>query len=279
MEDGQGKLVVQVLTTAVLVLLVAGTPASAQPATVTGTMTVNGREYPLRHVYASAQPGFFDKTSEDVRVLLTDVPVDETARADIFALLRLSRNGQLHAIEVLLDASGKPLTGSLFVDAFNGMASVAGMHQFERKALERKLIAGRIFTDGPRTFDTITWQYDATFSAPIPRPPTAEETAAALNSPPGVAARAHVQAILTGFDAFIGTLTEASAASYRAPGGKERFEEVRDEMPPDSRVVSLTEGPDGTYVATVQGKRRDGVIIEFSVKVLREGPGWRIDRR
>ena len=70
MEDGQRKLVLQGLVAAVL--LWAAT-SHAQPATATGTMTVNGKTFALRHVYASAQPGYFDKKSDDIRVLFTDV--------------------------------------------------------------------------------------------------------------------------------------------------------------------------------------------------------------
>ena len=275
MEDRQGKLVLQGLAAAAV--LWAAT-AHAQPGTATGTMTVNGTPYALRHVYASTQQGFFDKTSEDVRVLLTDVPLDEKQRADIFAITRLARRGQLHGVEIVVDAKGSPMSGAIFVDAFNGMASVAGMHHFEIKAMERKLIAGRMFTEGPHTFDKVTWHYDATFSAPIPRAPTAAETAAALRSPAGVAAIAHVKAIRTGFEAFVATLTAPSAARYRAPGGLDLFKEIQAETPSDSRVVSLTEGPDATHVATVQGKRRDGVIIESVVKVRLEGNGWKVER-
>jgi hypothetical protein len=252
--------------------------ALAQPGTVTGTMTVNGTSFPLRYVYATAQPGFFDKKSEDVRVLLTDVPLDEKQRTDIFAITRLARSGQLHGVEVVVDAKGSPMSGAIFVEAFNGMASVAGMHHFEARAMERKLIAGRMFTDVPHTFDKVTWQYDATFSAPIPRPPTAAETAAALRTPAGVAAIAHVKAIRTGFDAFVSTLTESSLERYRGSAGVDLFKEIQAETPPDSRVVSLTEGPDDTRIATVQGKRRDGVIIESVVKVRREGTAWKVER-
>ena len=129
-----------------------------------------------------------------------------------------------------------------------------------------------------RTFADLTWQYRVTFSTPIKRPPTAEETAAALKTPPAVAAAAHVKAILTSFDAFVATLAEPSAASYRSPGGQDRFKTIRAETPVDSRVVSLAEGPDGTYVATVQGRRRDGVIIESSLTLRREGTAWKVER-
>jgi len=275
-EDGQRKLVLQGLAAAAVMW---AATAFAQPGTATGTMTVNGQRFALRHAYASVQPGSFDEKTEDVRVLLSDIPLDDAARADSFALIRLGRAGKLHAVEVILDSKMTPIGGTIYVEAFNGMASVTGMHEFEPTVIERKLISGRMYMDGPRTFDKLTWQYDATFSAVIPRAPTEEETAVALKSPPGVAARAHVKAILTGFDAFVATLTQQSATAYRGPGGQDRYNELRAETPADSHVITLIERPDGTHVATVQGKRRDGVIIESVVKVRQEGGSWKVDRQ
>ena len=274
MENGPRTLVKQVLAAITLLWVT----AHAQFENATGGITINGRQIAVRYAYAAVQPGFFDPKTQDVRVLLTDVPVADRVRGDVFALARLARGGQLHGIEVVLDAEGAPMSGFLFVDAFDGMVSAAGMHRFERKALERSLISGRMFTDGPSTFSGVTWQYDVNFSAEIARPPTAEEIAAALKSPPGIAASAHLQAIQNGFDAFVATLTESSAASFRSPGGSSRFEEVRADTPADSRVVSLANAPDGTRVATVQALRRDGVIIEFFLKVRQEGTGWKVER-
>lgn len=275
MEGGQGKLVKQVLTATALAWALA---AHAHAQSATGAITVNGRQFPVRHAYASVQPGFFDRKTEDVRVLLTDVPVAEPARGDTFALARLARAGGLHGIEVVVDSKGEPMSGFLFAEAFDGMVSVSGMHRFDRKALERLQIAGRMFTDEPRTFSGVTWQYDVTFSAAIVRPPTAEEVAAALKSPPALAATAHLEAIRKGLAAFVATLTESSAASYRAPGGAARFEEIRAETPAGSRVVSLADRPDGSRTATVQGVRRDGVIIELSFTLRQEGGSWKVER-
>ena len=275
MEDGSRKLVKQVVAATALLW---ATAAHAQTAHATGGIKVNGRQFALHYAYASVQPGFFDKQTEDIRVLLTDVPVAEEARGDVFAVSRLAREGTLHGIEVVVDAKGEPMTGFLFLDAFAGMVSVAGVHQFERKTLERKLISGRMFTDGPRTFSGVSWEYDVTFSAEIARPPTKDEMAAALKSAPALAAIAHLKAIQAGFDAFLATLTESSAASYRGPGGADRFKDVRSETPVDSRVVSLADGPNGTKVATVQAKRRDGVITEFFLTLRQEGTGWKVER-
>ena len=53
---------------------------------------------------------------------------------------------------------------------------------------------------------------------------------------------------------------------------------VRERTSPLSQVVTLIERPDGTHIATVQGKRRDGVIIESVVKVRQEGGAWKVER-
>ncbi len=151
MEGGQGKLVVRKVILAAAAITLWTATAQAQPGTATGAVTVNGRQFELRYAYASVQPGSFDARTEDVRVLLTDVPVDEPSQADTTALVRLARTGRLHGIEVVLDAKGEPMSGSLFLDSFNGMASVSGVHRFEPKALERSLISGRMFSDSPRT--------------------------------------------------------------------------------------------------------------------------------
>jgi hypothetical protein len=274
-EDGQGKLVKQVATA---IALLWATAANAQPENATGGITVNGRRFALRYAYASVQRGFFDKNTEDIRVLLADVPVAEEARRDVFALSRLGESGKLHAIEVVLDATGAPTSSFLFLDAFDNMVSAAGMHRFERKALEHTLISGRLFTNSPSTFSGVLWEYDATFSASIVRPPTKDEIAAALKSPPAVAAAAHLKAIQTGFDAFLATLTDSSAAAYRAPDGMDRFKGVRAETPPDSRVVLLATGPNDTRIATVQARRRDGVITEFFLTLHQQGTAWKVER-
>ena len=87
-----------------------------------------------------------------------------------------------------------------------------------------------------------------------------------------------MKAIQTGFDAFVATLTESSAASFRATGGQDRYKAIRAETPADSRVVSLADGPDGTRIATVQARRRDGVIIESFLKLRQEGAAWKVER-
>ncbi len=171
MENRQGKLAI--VAAALVALLLAPVPSTAdgQPGTASGSLTLDAVTVPLTHAYASAQPGFFDKKTEDVRVLLSDVPLPDSALTDVFELIHLARDGKVHVVEVVIDAKGEPISGGLYAKKFDGMVSAAGMHKFAQDRWERTLIAGRLWVDGSHEFMNVTWHYDAMFSASIPRLP------------------------------------------------------------------------------------------------------------
>src|SRR5207247_524426 len=102
--------------------------AAGREGTVTGTLTLNGASTPLAHVYASVEPGIFDKAAEDVHILLSDVPLPDDTRADTFAMIHLARDGKARVVEVIVDASGQVISGAIYAKNFDGMVSVTGMH-------------------------------------------------------------------------------------------------------------------------------------------------------
>jgi hypothetical protein len=254
--------------------------AVGREGTVTGTVTLNGTSVPLTHVYASAQPGFFDKKAEDVHVLLSDVPLADDTRADTFAMIHLARDGKARIVEVVIDASGAPIGGSIFARDFDGMVSVTGMHKFTRDRLERSTIAGRFAMDGPHEFMGVKFQYEARFSAPIPRPPTVEELGAALQSPPARAAAAYVAAVRRGdLGAFLTTLAEPLAASYRTSDGAARLREQAADMPADTRVTAVTPQTDASVLVEVEGHRAaDRMVIGHTLRMVLENGAWKVGK-
>jgi hypothetical protein len=263
----------------VLALLALLAPqAAGQEGNVTGTLTFGGVPVALRHVYATAQPGFFDKQKEDVHVLLSDVALSDEQRADVFSLIALARDGRAHMLEVVIDADGSPIGGSLFDQRFHGMVSAAGMHRFTRDRLDRTTIAGRLFVDGPQEFMGVTYQYDARFEAPIPRPPTPEELKTALASPPAVAANAYVAAVHGGrLEGFLATLSATAAGDYRGPDGLDKLKQLAAEMPKDSHVVRLVPQTDGSVLASIEGHRaEDGMLISYTLRMAQEGGAWKV---
>jgi hypothetical protein len=149
------------------------------------------------------------------------------------------------------------------------------MHVFEPKAFEHKRIAGRLYTDGARTFQNVTYEYAATFSTMIPRPPSAEEVATAWR------ARRDWQPPLTSRRSSRTTLPRSSrclrslAGAYHGPDGPNTFSAVRAEMPKDSKVVGLTASTDTTAIATINGSR-DGIVIESVVELAFVDGKWKV---
>ena len=280
MEARRRKLVVLlVVVPAVAIALAVPSAVLAADGAAEGMLTVNGTTFPLKYAYASAKPGFFDKTKEDIHVLLSEVPLSDEQRADVFEIIHLARDGKAHVVEVVLDAEQRPIAGSFFTLPFEGMVSATGMHVFEQKAFEHKRIAGRLYTDGARTFQDITYEYAATFSALIPRSPTAEEVAAALASPPGLTAAAYVAAIHdNNREAFVALLSEAAAAPYRGADGPAAFASVRAETPADGTLIGLTTPTENTAIATIN-RTRDGIDIEAIVELALTDGKWRITKQ
>ena len=254
--------------------------AAGREGTVAGSLTLNGESTPLAHVYASAEPGFFDKKAEDVHVLLSDVPLPDRTRADVFEMIRLARDGKARIVEVVIDAEGKPISGSIFSKQFEGMVSVTGMHVFTREKLERSAIAGRLAVEAPHEFMGVTFQYDARFSAPIPRQPTSDELAVSLQSPPALAATAYVAAVRRGdLTALVATLTAAAAADYRGGDGARKLRELRADMPPDTRPTHLTAQTDGTVLVELEGHRpSDRMAIGYTLRLVQDSGAWKVGK-
>ena len=274
MEDFKGKLLVY-LQVALIGLSIAGARAAQDVARASGTLTINGTAVPLRHASATPQSAFFDKNSEDIRIRLSDVPLPS---GDEFEVIRLARQGGVRVVEVTVDAKGEPMTGAIYAKEFNGMVSLAGMHKFAPERMERTAIAGRLWMEGSRTFMNVTFVYDATFSTPIPRPPTEEERRAALASPEARAVEAYLSALRSGeLTTFVATLSKTAAADYAGPAGEARFKRLRAEMPADAKPASVTRPPDGRVQISVEG-HQNGIVIEYVLTVVMEAGTWRIDK-
>jgi hypothetical protein len=272
--EGRQRKVLLVGQVALLALWAAG--ARAEDGRASGTLTINGTAVALKYAYATPQPAFFDKNGEDVRVRLSDIPLPAAARTDTFELLKLARQGAARIVEVVLDAKGSPLTGAIYAREFNGMVSLAGMHSFTPERMDRKTIAGRLWIDGTRNFMKVSYTYEATFSATIPRPPTDDERAAALASPPARAVEAYLAALREGaLPKFVATLSRTAAADYAGPKGDARFRQLRAEMPADARPMNVTKTEDGQTQVSVEG-HQNGIVIEYVLNVVVEDGVWKI---
>ena len=150
--------------------------AFAGEGTVQGKMIVNGKTITLTHVYALAQPNSFHKERQNIRVILSDAPIsDEALHHDRDQLDKLAATGKFHAIAVTIgdamSGHGKSAEGNdiYAVEINKGWMNTSGLDKFEMKSLDANAIAGRLHMDSAHDFtdDHATFDYDATFSAPI----------------------------------------------------------------------------------------------------------------
>jgi hypothetical protein len=78
-------------------------PAAGGDGKVEGTLTVAKVPVKLVHAYAAAQKGFFDAKSDDVIVLLTDVPLSGAALTDPFERRKMEFRvtpAEIHCIDI-----------------------------------------------------------------------------------------------------------------------------------------------------------------------------------
>jgi hypothetical protein len=124
----------------------------------------------------------------------------------------------------------------------------------------------------------VTFQYDLHFSAPIPRPLTAAERAAALASPPARAAAAYIAAVRRGDLAGVQAgMTADAASALRGPAGAAELADLRDDLPADAAVVGLEPLTDGSILAKVEG-HRDGVVVGSTLRMVETPAGWKVTK-
>lgn len=145
-------------------------PAPVGAGKAEGTLTVANAPVKLLHVCAQAQKGFFDPNSDDVLVLLTDIPLLGAARTDSFERRRLEKEGKLHAVEAVINAKGQAINVTVRHKALGGPPVSGGSTEdvFEPKTHDGKTLAGRLFRKSPgKSFDDVPYSFDVTFSVPV----------------------------------------------------------------------------------------------------------------
>jgi hypothetical protein len=135
----------------------------------TGTLTVNGKTTNVGFAYARSVPGFFDKSSNDTEVIVSDAPLDAKALADNFARSELAEAGKLHAFEITIDASGKPISTTWRHNGFTGPvpSGLSSADVFTKTALDGKVVEGSYKSAAPGEFFGSTYAFDVTFRATI----------------------------------------------------------------------------------------------------------------
>ena len=136
-----------------------------------GKLVVDGKPVNLAYAYAFAQPGFFDKQTEDICVLLTDVPLTGKALEDNFERMKLTKQGKLHCVEVTINAKKQAISVTVRHPSFKMPQSGGSTEDdFEATVFDGKVVGGRVFRKSPgKSFEDLEYTYDVIFSAAITR--------------------------------------------------------------------------------------------------------------
>ena len=259
-------------------------PARAADGKAEGTITVNGKTTKLTHAYARAVKGFFDKTKEDVEVILSDVPLEVKALEDQFERMHMAEAGKLHAFEITIDADGKPISTAFRDNGFK-KASPSGLSSddvFTKKVFDGKTIEGRYKAAKTHEFFGETYSFDVFFKADITRaakvvPPTVAETAAAQKSPQAKVYADFLKAIQKGdLGALKKLFTKEQAKHLDDPDAKKMIGFVKMMSATDIKVLKLVEKGD-TADLTVSGKQ-DGNASNGVVHMAREDGAWKVEK-
>ena len=288
-------------TAAVLVALAAAVPRVASGAvpppaqpqswtgTATGDLTVSKAKVPLRHAYAVVvRPR--KATADETRVVLSEEPIPLEVLEDF---LKRLPSFEFRGVEVLLDAAGAPTAVFFHHEKLPVGLEVRELTKLTPAPAEAGRLAGRlVFQDAGFSFG-----FDATFEAPIYRPPPKE----AKVVDPGLSPEAQARAALDeqgleftpgAFDKAVGDgdveavtlfLAAGMPATTGEPNGSVLAEAVENGHAPVVRIL-LAAGADpnggnynGTpllYVASEQqGVDVVRALVEGGAEVGRKGDG------
>src|ERR1039457_498981 len=249
-----------------------------------GTLTINGTTTNVKYAYASAGPGFFDKTKEDVTVIVSDVPLDAKALEDQFERIHMADADKLHAFEITIDAEGKPISTAFRHKGFKG-PSPSGLSSedvFTKKMFDGKTVDGRYKSAKPHEFFGNTYSFDVAFKAEITRkakpvPPTAAETAAAQKSPQAKVCTDFLKAVQKeDLGAMRKLMTKEQAKNLDSPDAKKMVGLIKMMSATDIKVLKVVEKGD-TADLTGSGKQ-DGNLKNGVVHMVKEGGAWKVQQ-
>ncbi|HEY3056248.1 MAG TPA: hypothetical protein VGK31_09995 [Thermoanaerobaculia bacterium] len=254
--------------------------SAAFAAMAKGTLTVNGKTFNLKNAYATNRKNPFDKKKTDVVVILTDKELKPGAQFDEFALMSLPDEG-ISGISFEVDADKRINSGTLFSPSFKKMKqfSSTGNQKLDLTASTKDRIAGTISIK-PDTFFEESFQYSATFDAPIlAKPP--EKPVVLKGTPlpadggePAKAWQAHRKAIASGDIAAIRkTIAAEHVKDLDDPDFKKMLPLMKEMQP---KKVKITGGSIDGDTATLLVKNLDEKNSTGTVTMRREGGQWKL---
>ena len=265
----------------ILLAAIAPSRAAAAEGTASGKLTLGDKTTPLTHAYALARPDAFDKTKENVLIVLSDVPIPEDSLWEDFPGLRMGAAGRLHAVEVELRSDKSVKAGGVVDASFVDSQGYYGMEnpQVQLTTFDARTVEGKLFTAKPQDLMKKRFEFAATFRAPIlHRPAPTASGASASETAPAKVVLAFLKAAAAGDKAAIRKLLTAEYGKpLDGPRGKDILNQWKTNHPDPATTEIGSVDIRGTSAEVVMvNKSKDGGM-EAKFTLTLDGGQWRID--
>jgi hypothetical protein len=140
------------------------TAGAAAGGTATGEFIVNGKSVTFTSAVAKTTPDSFDASKTGYTLVLSDVK----GLPDKYGSMDKVAAGTLHYVELTLGHDKSVYGAMLHHSGFkNQVMSSAGGLKLEAETFGPDVLAGKVYTAAPRTFEGTTYQFKATFKVPV----------------------------------------------------------------------------------------------------------------
>ena len=246
-----------------------------------GQLTVAGNKVQLRHAYAIAQPGFFDKTQEDIVVIVTNTPLSDKAVEDRWERSALASEGTLKSVEITINSKQQPISVSVKHPAFKASPSgFSSNYILELKTFDEKTVEGRMYCKTEQEFFDTVYTFDFTFKAEIQRkkeipPPTEAEKTEAANSPQAAIYLQFIKAVNAGDVKTLKNILVADVAKELDGPGKEAMLEFMqmDNYPKAEFQRIMVKGDSAILLLSAQD---EGLELKGTIEFVKEGDLWKV---
>ena len=262
--------------------------STPEAAAAEGILTVGDKTVPLRHAYAFREPSRAFSGKEDVRVVLSDVPITFVEQEDGYFVPEEAapysdekKAGGRNRVEVTFDGEHKTRRfGEVYTGGFEADA-ISITPEFERTAFDDQRVAGRLFVFGKgETINGVRVHYTASFDAAIQRstkkPPTTLEGVDAAASGPGMVALAIAKAVQAG--------DFGAVKPHLAEYDRRMFDVFQDTLIQDLfhlreqvNIISVTETGDEAVVVCEETDPNN-TKFETTLSMVREEGVWKLTR-
>jgi hypothetical protein len=246
-----------------------------------GQLTVAGNKVLLQYAYAMAQPGFFDKTEEDIVVIVSNIPLSDRAVEDRFQRSALVSDGTLKSVEIVINSKQQPISVSVRHPAFNvSPGGYSSNYILELKIFNKSSVAGRMYCKAEQKFFDTIYNFDFTFNTEIrkkkQRPsPTEDEREVAAESPQAALYLKFIKA-LNAED--VKTLKRILAAEVAkeldGPDKDEMLEFMQMVNPPKVEFQRITVKGDSANLMLIA--QDEGVELKGMIEFIKEDDQWKV---